>query len=665
MTSHAKKFLYPFASVGVILALTVFLPTAALAQDFSGPPTAEQIQQLQQQAMQQAQSQAQAQGQGLGAGVPGGMPSGQNFGPPPGVEEMQKKGEEMAKQGAAKQLKGLQAGVRGMENGLKQFEALVKKAEKAGGGVSAEVKAKYNDLKEHIQKIKNAKSADEIEGIDTDSMQSDINEVMESAGAAIQSAEQLKGLKQGIKGIEQGLKVFEAQLARITKQKAVVPEEITGKVASIKTKIAAVKAAKTWEEAEAAGVEELQDSIESLNDYRDQLEVLMRLPQVQKQLDKQMDNLNKELKKTQAIVTKLQKQEIDLNEEQAAFAASVNQLKTVRDNALAQVRSGNSEAIMAALDDLEESFFGQIGDAMEHSRVIQTMSSLGRFQSEFKKGIADAQKRIGQLKKKKINTTELAAILKQSQEKGNAVLALIKVKPTDEDAVMDGIAGLEDLRTQFSDKADELSGGAAMPWESGPETIKELKIPKEVNTFINTSKEKELKTGEVEPVSVERPVVGAGVLIEAENENASYILPAAKRPAVNTKEVKPSWRPPYSGTGDWYLAAQGEWLSYDFTVVAQDGTYNVWVRDYVDKFQPKGVRRIVISFDGATYGTFAEVDKPTSSAKGDFGWHKVGDGVVLAAGNHTMKVMKEATTRGAAILDAFYLTTGDEAPVEK
>jgi len=67
----------------------------------------------------------------------------------------------------------------------------------------------------------------------------------------------------------------------------------------------------------------------------------------------------------------------------------------------------------------------------------------------------------------------------------------------------------------------------------------------------------------------------------------------------------------------------------------------------------------------AAYGTFAEVDKPTSSAKGDFGWHKVGDGVALAAGNHTMKVMKEATTRGAAILDAFYLTAGNEAPVEK
>lgn len=458
---------------GLSAAAQDYGPPAGVPGGFSGQPSAAEIQQL----MQQAQSQAQSQGQdqGLGAGAPGGMgmPAGQNFGPPPGVADMQAKGEEMAKQGAAKQLKGLQQGAKGMENGIKQFEALVKKAEKAGSSVSAEIKQKYSDLKEHIQKIKNAKSADEIEGIDTDSMQSDINEVMEAAGTAIQSAEQLKGLKQGIKGMEQGLKSFESQLARITKQKATIPAEITEKVASIKAKIAAVKAAKTWEEAEAAGVEELQDSMESLNDYRDQLEVLMRLPQMQKQLDQQMNNLIKELKKTQAIVTKLQKQGIDLNEEQAAFSSAVNQLKTVRDETLAKIKGGNSEEIKTALDDLEENFFGQLQDAWENSRIIQTMSNLGRFQSEFKKSITSAQKQVAQLKKKKINTSELEALIKQSQEKGNAVLALIKVKPVDTDAVEAGISELEDLRTQFTEKVDELSG-AAMPWETGPDQFKDV-----------------------------------------------------------------------------------------------------------------------------------------------------------------------------------------------
>jgi len=158
----------------------------------------------------------------------------------------------------------------------------------------------------------------------------------------------------------------------------------------------------------------------------------------------------------------------------------------------------------------------------------------------------------------------------------------------------------------------------------------------------------------------------AGITIEAENESSSFIYPVSQRPARNMKETNPSWRPPYFGTGDWYLAVGGEYLSYNLTA-PKDGTYSVWVRDYVDNFQPRGVRRITISFDGKTYGTFGETNAfvPSDNKIGVFAWHKVGSGVSLKTGTHTMKIMKEATTAGATILDSFYLTTGTEVPPEK
>jgi len=159
---------------------------------------------------------------------------------------------------------------------------------------------------------------------------------------------------------------------------------------------------------------------------------------------------------------------------------------------------------------------------------------------------------------------------------------------------------------------------------------------------------------------------GQGISIEAENETSSFIYPASQRPATNTKEMNPSWRPPYLGTGVWYLAVGGEYLTYNFSVPAS-GKYNVWVRDYVDNFQAKGIRKIVISFDGNNYGTFAENNStvPANNKNGVLAWHKVGSGISLKSGQHTMKVAKEATTRGAAILDSFYLTTGNEIPPEK
>ncbi len=155
-----------------------------------------------------------------------------------------------------------------------------------------------------------------------------------------------------------------------------------------------------------------------------------------------------------------------------------------------------------------------------------------------------------------------------------------------------------------------------------------------------------------------------GIWIEAENEASSFIYPVSQRPAVNMKETKPSWRPPYFGSGDWYLASGGEYLTYDFSV-PQGGKYNVWVRDYVDKFQARGVRRFIMEFDGKGYGIFSEVNIPAEGPKGAFGWHKVGIGVELKAGAHKMKITKEATTAGAVILDAFYFTLSGETPEKK
>ncbi len=158
---------------------------------------------------------------------------------------------------------------------------------------------------------------------------------------------------------------------------------------------------------------------------------------------------------------------------------------------------------------------------------------------------------------------------------------------------------------------------------------------------------------------------GAGIWIEAENEDSFNIKPVGSRPAINMKETNPSWRPPYFGTGDWYLAAEGEWLGYPLNI-PKTGLYNVWVRDYVDKYQPRGVRRIIISFDSKKYAVTPETAAAAPGDRGTFGWHKVGSGIQLSAGiSHRLQVTKEKTTVGAALLDAFYLTTGSETPPEK
>ncbi len=230
--------------------------------------------------------------------------------------------------------------------------------------------------------------------------------------------QQLDQMKRGMRGAEQGLNQFDKQITKLTKQGIVIPADCAENLSKVKTIIAAVKSAQSFEDVQSAGIEDMQDSMQALNDCRQQLEVLARWPQTLKQVNSEIKKLDSALKRDSSIVTKLSKQGIDLSQEYSAFETAVTQLKTVRDDADSKIKSGDSEG---AFSDLEDGFFGSMQDVWEKDRIIQTMSNLGRFNSDFKRGIADAERTIKTLKRQKVDTSSLEDILAQSKTKGEEV----------------------------------------------------------------------------------------------------------------------------------------------------------------------------------------------------------------------------------------------------
>lgn len=162
-----------------------------------------------------------------------------------------------------------------------------------------------------------------------------------------------------------------------------------------------------------------------------------------------------------------------------------------------------------------------------------------------------------------------------------------------------------------------------------------------------------------------------GVKIEAEDEIAKSLLPKTAD-WHSREETNPSWRPSYYGSGVWYLSRGKESLSYRFELPISTNYY-IWTRDYVDNFQAKGVRRVTYYINGNKIVTAPEISlselsksgRQIDPAKGIFGWHKVAGPIKISGGANTLKVEKEATTAGAAIFDAFYITSGDEVPPER
>lgn len=410
--------------------------------------------------------------QGMGPGDQGGQ-----MGPSPEQQE------QMQKQNEERQLKDMKRNMRGPENGLKEFERMITKLEKGGSAIPAEIKEKLAKAKSILEAIKNAQTMEDLQNAGWDEFQNLFQELNETRQELFEKAQRLQDIKRNIKGMEQGLKMFEKQLANFSKQKIAVPQTIVNDVAKLKELVNKIKTAKTWDEIESAGLEDMQDLMQKLDESRQQLEILARWPKTIKEVEKQIKNLERELKRSKSTSDRLLKKGVDVTGVYIEFETAVNKLKSIKGEAVNKMNTGESEE---AFNLLETDFFGQMEDVWEFQKVITIMSNLGRFASDFKQGIKSSENQIRNLERKKVDTAELKELLNQAKTRGNEILEMMKAKPIDEEEIMSSLQELENLRQDFDTKMEEITGksGQNMPWEQGPQQFKKVEMPSNFNQYL-------------------------------------------------------------------------------------------------------------------------------------------------------------------------------------
>ncbi len=427
---------------------------------------------------------------------PGNMPGGQSLGvpsmpPPPGGMPGKLPGGKMGPlpngmMGEQRgQLEGIRRGGFEMERNLGKFERMMQEEQQNGKPPSAEMQSRMNRAHGTVEQVKGATSLDDFKNTEMNQLGDDMQAMEQERRERQMQEQQLKMLQRGIKGIEQGVTGFERQLTRLTKQGLTLPGDVSEKLSKAKEIIGAVKNAKTFEEAQNAGMEDLQDIMQDLNDSRQQLEMLARWPQTLKQIDRQLAQLQRELKQSKAIVERLKKKEIDLSSTYNAFAEAVAKLKGVRDEADIKAKAGDMEA---AMELLQEDFFGQLDDIRQNEQVIITMSNLGRFMSDFKRSLSEAERQVRQAERKKLDTTELRDLLSQAQAKGAEIKAMLQGGgEIDEEEIMSTLHELEDIKQQFQEKAQDLLGTGQdqlQQFQGGGQQFQELRVSPDVRQLL-------------------------------------------------------------------------------------------------------------------------------------------------------------------------------------
>lgn len=410
-------------------------------------------------------------------------PGQEQFGPGGGGNDgHQGPSEEQQKQQQERQMKDMKRGINQMQMNLNRLEKMFVQAEKKGVTIPQDVKDKLDKAKSIISAMMTASTPDELQAAGMDDLSGLMQDLEEARQTLVQNAEQLQQMKRGLQGLERGLAMFDKQIAKLTKQGVAVPADLTDNLAKVKAIVAAVKNAQTLDEAQKAGLEDLQDLMDNIDQSRQQLEVIARWPQTLKQVDGVLKQLNKELSRDKSLVDRLNKKGVDLSSVYSDFADAVAKLQSVRDDATAKMQAGQSEDAFSALED---DFFGQMDDVWQKSREIQLMSNLGKFASQFKQHISQAKQQISRLARQKIDTSDLENLLAQAQTKGQEILDLMKAQPIDTDAVTNAIEELQNLQQDFDSKVGELTGQEeSLPWEQGPQQFQELQIPSSLGNLL-------------------------------------------------------------------------------------------------------------------------------------------------------------------------------------
>lgn len=361
-------------------------------------------------------------------------------------------------------LKDVKRGITSVERQLKQFETMVTKFEKQGVSVSENVKGKISALKDLIAKYKAVTSAEELQEMNMDDLWQNMRDLEEER----QNLERTSNVLREMRRIEGGVKMFEKQIAKLAKQKVAMPTDITANLEKVKTIIAAVKSGNT------ENAEDIFEAMQELDQSRGELEMLSRWPQTIKEMDRELKNLTREMKRAKATADRLTKKGMDLSAAYAEFEAAVNKMKETRDAAVAKMQAGESEE---AFELVQNDFFGQMEDTWQGHKVIMTMSNLGRFNADFNREIAQAQRQIKALERKKLDTGALKNLLSQAKAKGTEVKEMFKVKPLDPESVITALEELEDLSQEFDKTMAELTGEEEdMPWEKGPQQFKSIQV---------------------------------------------------------------------------------------------------------------------------------------------------------------------------------------------
>ena len=217
----------------------------------------------------------------------------------------------------------------------------------------------------------------------------------------------LRDMKNSVKQFERFLNSVDSRIKKVEKQKIAVDPSFKDLVIKAKELVARAKQAKTYDE-----VKEIMDELpglgENLNDALPRLEMLARLPEALKMINRRVAEAERAIKTTAAVVKRLKIDAADEIQKMQTLLAEVKEVVT-------KLKTGSVEDADNFFDYIQENVMEKLNDVVETANMVQTVANVKRYINKVADDLKRFERRSAQLEKKGEDVSEAKAFLDEAK----------------------------------------------------------------------------------------------------------------------------------------------------------------------------------------------------------------------------------------------------------
>jgi DNA repair exonuclease SbcCD ATPase subunit len=269
--------------------------------------------------------------------------------------------------------------------------------------------------------------------------------------------QRFKEMKRGLGQFSKGAKMMKNHVGKVKNQLAKcgvgLPIELTNALDAADGIIAKIQAAENADALEEA-IGDIEDVGSVMQEWGPKMGDLMRICGMMKQAEKDLKQMLRDVARVEKQAKGYKK--ADLSELVAQLKQEVETLQ----NTLAQAKELAKTDPEAALEKLEDEFYGQMDNVRNARTAIEMAINISRGLKEAARELKSYEQQIKKFKRMKLDTSEAEQLLATLKGQVNELKQLVGTKGFDPEELVSKVEEAFETRERLSDALDALRGGS-------------------------------------------------------------------------------------------------------------------------------------------------------------------------------------------------------------